>query len=346
MASSNANTSANANVNIVDVDMSSDIEDSVPTEKELELLRQMEAEKQRRLEEAKKKKKEEKRKAAEEAKRIAEEEAARKAAEEEANRKAAEEEAKRKAEEAARAAASPELREGMGKTPAEGTEQPTAPKRACLLCTKDGEVCEWKKVSIAFWTRVIYVLNCLQGLKSCDRCKDKRKRCEVPGEPKAPPRKRKRAATVSSPKRDKGKKKARQPSPESAENTDEETIGDLIATVEDFRTDMNADLAMGRSAASKRLYVLEAHIKAESGWRKEQRAQWKEEAVWRTEVMGVLGRIADSLEARNRTAEATEEDGDAEGSGAMEEEKGEEEEEKESTAEEDAEGENDMEVAE
>jgi hypothetical protein len=124
----------------------------------------------------------------------------------------------------------------------------------------------------------------------------------------------------------------------------------LIATVEDFRTDMNADLAMGRSAASKRLYVLEAHIKAESSWRKEQRAQWKEDAVWRTEVMGVLGRIADSLEVRSRTAEATEEDGEAEGSGVTEEEKEEEEKEKEkekeSTAEEDAEGENDMEVAE
>jgi hypothetical protein len=190
-------------------------------------------------------------------------------------------------------------------------------------------------------------LNCLQGLKSCDYCKDKRKCCEVPGEPKAPPRKHKRATTVSSPKRDKGKKKARQPSPEAAEDSDEEMIGDLIATVEDFRTDMNADLAMGRSTASKRLYVLEAHIKAESGWRKEQRAQWKEDAVWRTEVMGVLGRIADSLEARNRTAEATEEDGEVvEGSGVTEEEKGEEEKEKESTAEEDAEGENDMEVAE
>jgi DNA-binding protein H-NS len=157
-SSANANTSANANVNIVDVDMSSDIEDSVPTEKELELLRQMEAEKQRRLEEAKKKKKEEKRRAAEEAKRIAEEEAARKAAEEEANRKAAEEEAKRKAEEAARAAASPELWEGMGKTPAEGAEQPTAPKRVCFRCTKDGEVCEWTEVSIAFWTGDIFFL--------------------------------------------------------------------------------------------------------------------------------------------------------------------------------------------
>jgi hypothetical protein len=195
---------------------------------------------------------------------------------------------------------------------------------------------------------IFLFLNCLQGFKSCDYCRDKRRRCEVPGEPKAPPRKCKRAATVSSPKRDKGKKKARQPSPEAAEDSDKETIGDLIATVEDFRTDMNADLAMGRSAASKRLYVLKAHIKAESGWRKEQRAQWKEDAVWRTEVMGVLGRIADSLEARNRTAEATEEDGEAEGSGVTEEEKEEEEKEKEkeSTAEEDAEGENDMEVAE
>jgi hypothetical protein len=349
-SSSNANASANANANVdvVDVDMSSDIEDSGPTEKELELQRQMEAEKQRRLEEAKKKK-EEKRRAAEEAKRIAEEEAARKAAEEEANRKAAEEEAKRKAaERAARAAASPELREGMEKTPAEGAEQPTAPKRTCLLCTQDGEICEWTGVSIAFWTWVIYLLNCLQGRKSCEYCRNRRKRCEVPGEPKAPPRKRKRATTVSSPKGGKGKKKARQPSPESAENTDEETIGDLIATVEDFRTDMNADLAMGRAAASKRLHTLEAHMKAESTWRKTQRAQWEKEAAWRTEVMGVLGRIADSLEARNKTAEATEEDGEAEGSGAMEEEKGEEEEEKEkeSTAEEDAEGENDMEVAE
>jgi hypothetical protein len=193
-----------------------------------------------------------------------------------------------------------------------------------------------------------FLLNCLQGFKSCDYCRDKRRRCKVPGEPKAPPQKRKWATTVSSLKRDKGKKKARQPSPEAAENSDEEMIGDLIATVEDFRTDMNADLAMGRSAASKRLYVLEAHIKAELGWRKEQRAQWKEDAVWRTEVMGVLGCIADSLEARNRTAEATEEGGEAEGSGVMEEEKEEEEKEKEkeSTAEEDAEGENDMEVAE
>ncbi|KAJ8579781.1 hypothetical protein M405DRAFT_869975 [Rhizopogon salebrosus TDB-379] len=307
-SSSNANTSANANVNIVDVDMSSDIEDSGPTEKELELLRQME-----------------------EAKRIAEEEAARKAAEEEANRKAAEEEAKRKAEEAAHAAASPELWEGMGKTPAEGAEQPTAPKRVCFRCTKDGEVCEWT-----------------EGFKSCDYCRDKRRHCEVPGEPKAPPQKRKQATTVSSPKRDKGKKKARQPSLEAAENSDEETIGDLIATVEGFHMDMNADLAMGRSAASKRLYVLKAHIKAELGWRKEQHAQWKEDTVWRTEVMGVLGRIADSLEARNRTTEVAEEDGEAEGSGVTEEEKGEEEKEKEkeSTAEEDAEGENDMEVAE
>jgi hypothetical protein len=188
----------------------------------------------------------------------------------------------------------------------------------------------------------------LQGFKSCDYCRDKRRRCEVPGEPKAPPQKRKRATTVSSPKRDKGKKKARQPSPEAAENSDEETIGDLIATVEDFRMDMNVDLTMGCSTASKRLHVLEAHIKAESGWRKEQRAQWEEDAVWRTEVMGVLGRIADSLEARNRTAEATEEDGEVDGSGVMEEEKGEEEKEKEkeSSVEEDAEGENDMEVAE
>jgi hypothetical protein len=120
-SSSNANASANANVNIVDVDMSSDIEDSGPTEKELELQHQM----------------------------------ARKAAEEEANRKAVEEEAKRKAEEAARAAASPELREGMGKTPAEEAEQPTAPKRVCVWCTKDGEVCEWTEVCIAFWTWVI-----------------------------------------------------------------------------------------------------------------------------------------------------------------------------------------------
>ncbi|KAJ8585046.1 hypothetical protein M405DRAFT_865722 [Rhizopogon salebrosus TDB-379] len=235
-SSSNVNTSANANVNIVDVDMSSDIEDSGPTEKELELQRQMEAEKQQRLEEAKKKK-EEKRRAAEEAKRIAKEDAACKAAEEEANRKAVEEEAKRKAEETACAAASPELREGMGKTPVEGVEQPTAPKRVCFQCTKDREVCEWT-----------------EGFKSCDYCRDKRRRCEVPGELKVPPRKRKRATTVSSPKRDKGKKKARQPSPEAAENSDEETIGDLIATVEDFRTDMNADLAMGHSAASKRLH--------------------------------------------------------------------------------------------
>jgi hypothetical protein len=49
-----------------------------------------------------------------------------------------------------------------------------------------------------------------------------------------------------------------------------------------------------------------------------------------------------------RPINATEEDGEAEGSGVMEEEKGEEEKEKgkESTTEEDAEGENDMEVAE
>jgi hypothetical protein len=149
-----------------------------------------------------------------------------------------------------------------------------------------------------------------------------------------------------SPKRDKGKKKAHQSSPEAAESSEEGTIGDLIALVEDFRSDMNMDLAMGCVAALKRLHVLEAYVKAESGWRKEQRAQWEEDAVWRKEVMGVLAHITDLLEARNRTVEMMEEDGEAEQSGAMEEEKGEEEREKGSTAEEDTDGENDMEVVE
>ena len=151
---------------------------------------------------------------------------------------------------------------------------------------------------------------------------------------------------MSSPKTEKGKKKARQPSPEPAESSDEETIGDLIAAVDAFRSDMNADLAMGRVAGAKRLQTLEAHMKAEASWRREQRGRWDKEKEWKKGLMHVLGRIADSLEARNKDAETAEEDGEPEGSGAMEEEKGEKGKEKESTGEEDAEGENDMEVAE
>ena len=151
---------------------------------------------------------------------------------------------------------------------------------------------------------------------------------------------------MSSPKRDKGKKKACQPSPEPAESSDEETIGDLIAAVGDFRSDMNADLAMGRVAGAKRLQTFEAHIKAEASWRREQHGRWEKEKEWKKGLMHVLGRIGDSLEARNKDAEATEEDGEPEGSGAVGEEKGEKGKEKEPTGEEDAEGENDMEVAE
>ena len=151
---------------------------------------------------------------------------------------------------------------------------------------------------------------------------------------------------MSSPKTEKGKKKARQPSPEPAESSEEETIGDLIAAVGDFCSDMNADLAMGRVAGAKRLQTLEAHIKAEASWRREQHGRWEKEKEWKKGLMHVLGRIADSLEARNKDAEVTEEDGEPEGSGAMEEERREKGKEKESTGEEDAEGENDMEVAE
>lgn len=150
---------------------------------------------------------------------------------------------------------------------------------------------------------------------------------------------------MSSPKGGKGKKKARQPSPEPAESSDEGTIDDLIAAVGEFRADVVADLAMERTAASKRYQLVEAHIKSEAAWRREQRGRWDKEKEWREGLLSVLGRIADSLETRDQDAETAEGNGEAEGSGAMEEE-GEKEKEKESTGEEDAEGENDMEITE
>jgi hypothetical protein len=105
MASTSKNVPA---ADVEDVDMSSDIEEVAPTERQLELQRELEAERARQEAELKRRReakiqaaREKKRKAEEEEKRKAEEEAARKAAEAaEAARKAAEEKARKDAEKA------------------------------------------------------------------------------------------------------------------------------------------------------------------------------------------------------------------------------------------------------
>ena len=69
---------------------------------------------------------------------------------------------------------------------------------------------------------------------------------------------------VSSPKRDKGKKRAHQPSPEAEGSLDNGTIHELIALVDDFHRDMDESFVMDRSSSLKQLKILNDFTKVES----------------------------------------------------------------------------------
>jgi hypothetical protein len=101
---------------------------------------------------------------------------------------------------------------------------------------------------------------------------------------------------VASPKRDKGKKRARQPSPEpDNEWEDEGDINELIAAVDDLQRAMNENKAMDRTKTTQIVKMLEEDQHADMMWRKEQRKIWRDNEEWRTGMMVVMKTIAEAL---------------------------------------------------
>jgi hypothetical protein len=127
----------------------------------------------------------------------------------------------------------------------------------------------------------------------------RKRRCDVPGEPKGPPRKRKRSGTVTSPRRDKGKQKAREPSAAASDEwEDADNISELIAAVNGTHNAMDENAAMERIALGKLRKTIAERERAAEEWREEQRQMWEEqkdmwveERLWRKGVGSMCSRI-------------------------------------------------------
>jgi hypothetical protein len=116
----------------------------------------------------------------------------------------------------------------------------------------------------------------------------RKRHCDVPGEPKGPPRKRKRSGTVTSPRRDKGKQKAREPSPAASDEwEDADNISELIAAVNSTHNAMDKNAAMERVALGKLRKTIAERERAAEEWWEEQRQMWEEQReMWVEERLG------------------------------------------------------------